>query len=190
MPPAHRRRPYRPETLSNYFDYSPVLDLSQCTRKFSITTSTASRPAPLTPMRRNCSSASSTRSACARSVVALPSQLGRRRCRTHDARPPPPSASCIPFVSKTQGQGRHLLRAGRLCRTKDSGKVEACGVFACCIEGGYFAQEFEDAHDDYSSIMVKALGDRFAEALAEYTHARVRRNPGATPSMKPSTTSV
>ena len=59
---------------------------------------------------------------------------------------------------------------------KESGKVDACGAFACCIEGvDDFAQEFEDVHDDYSSIMVKALGDRFAEALAEYTHAQVRK---------------
>ena len=56
---------------------------------------------------------------------------------------------------------------------KESGQVDTCGAFACCIEGvDTFAQEFEDAHDDYSSIMVKAIGDRFAEALAEYTHAR------------------
>ncbi|MGB0415397.1 MAG: methionine synthase [Coraliomargarita sp.] len=59
---------------------------------------------------------------------------------------------------------------------KESGKIDACGAFAVCIEGvDTFAQEFEDAHDDYSSIMVKALGDRYAEALAEYTHAKVRK---------------
>lgn len=59
---------------------------------------------------------------------------------------------------------------------KESGKVDTCGAFAVCIEGvDTFAKEFEDAHDDYSSIMVKALGDRFAEALAEYTHAKVRK---------------
>ena len=59
---------------------------------------------------------------------------------------------------------------------KDSGQVDACGAFVACIEGvEAFAQEFEDAHDDYSSIMVKAIGDRFAEALAEYTHQRVRK---------------
>jgi len=34
---------------------------------------------------------------------------------------------------------------------------------------------FADRNDDYSSIIVKALADRFAEALAEYTHMRVRR---------------
>ena len=37
------------------------------------------------------------------------------------------------------------------------------------------AKRFEHANDDYSSIMVKALADRFAEALAEAMHARVRR---------------
>jgi len=37
------------------------------------------------------------------------------------------------------------------------------------------ARRFEHANDDYSSIMVKALADRFAEGLAEATHARVRR---------------
>jgi 5-methyltetrahydrofolate--homocysteine methyltransferase len=34
---------------------------------------------------------------------------------------------------------------------------------------------FERGHDDYSSIMLKALADRFAEAAAEHFHERVRR---------------
>ena len=59
---------------------------------------------------------------------------------------------------------------------KESGQVDTCGAFTCCIEGvDTFAQELEEAHDDYGAIMVKAIGDRFAEALAEYTHARVRK---------------
>jgi 5-methyltetrahydrofolate--homocysteine methyltransferase len=37
------------------------------------------------------------------------------------------------------------------------------------------AADFERAHDDYSSIMLKALADRLAEAAAEYLHAEVRR---------------
>jgi 5-methyltetrahydrofolate--homocysteine methyltransferase len=36
--------------------------------------------------------------------------------------------------------------------------------------------EFEKDHDDYKSIMVKALADRLAEAFAEMLHARVRRD--------------
>ena len=59
---------------------------------------------------------------------------------------------------------------------KDSGQVDACGAFVASIHGvDAFAKEFEDAQDDYSSIMVKAIGDRFAEALAEYTHQKVRK---------------
>ena len=59
---------------------------------------------------------------------------------------------------------------------KSGGQPDACGAFVACIEGvDAFAQSFEAQQDDYSSIMVKALGDRFAEALAEYTHERVRK---------------
>jgi len=36
--------------------------------------------------------------------------------------------------------------------------------------------KFEKDHDDYSSIMLKALADRLAEALAEYMHKEVRTN--------------
>jgi 5-methyltetrahydrofolate--homocysteine methyltransferase len=36
-------------------------------------------------------------------------------------------------------------------------------------------ERFEKAHDDYSSIILKALADRLAEALAEYMHQRTRR---------------
>jgi 5-methyltetrahydrofolate--homocysteine methyltransferase len=59
---------------------------------------------------------------------------------------------------------------------KETDRKDACGAFVSCIEGvDAFAKEFEDAGDDYSSIMVKAIGDRFAEALAEYSHQRVRK---------------
>jgi 5-methyltetrahydrofolate--homocysteine methyltransferase len=37
-------------------------------------------------------------------------------------------------------------------------------------------KKFEQAHDDYHAIMLKALADRLAEAMAEYVHARVRRH--------------
>jgi 5-methyltetrahydrofolate--homocysteine methyltransferase len=35
--------------------------------------------------------------------------------------------------------------------------------------------KFEAAHDDYSSLMLKALADRLAEGLAEYVHLKIRR---------------
>ena len=42
-------------------------------------------------------------------------------------------------------------------------------------EADGIAADFAKKGDDYSSIMVKALADRFAEAMAEYMHERVRR---------------
>ena len=59
---------------------------------------------------------------------------------------------------------------------RDSDRLDACGAFICCIENvDTFAQQFEDDKDDYTSILVKALGDRMAEALTEYTHECVRK---------------
>ena len=58
---------------------------------------------------------------------------------------------------------------------RELGVTDYVGGFAVVCHGvEAFAKEFEDAGDDYSSIMVKALGDRFAEALAEYLHKKVR----------------
>ena len=48
-------------------------------------------------------------------------------------------------------------------------------VVTAGVEDELIARRFEHANDDYSSILVKALGDRLAEAFAEAMHARVRR---------------
>ncbi len=60
---------------------------------------------------------------------------------------------------------------------KDSGKPDYMGCF--CVTTGFGvdekAAEFEQQLDDYNSILVKALGDRLAEAFAEYLHLKVRR---------------
>ena len=60
---------------------------------------------------------------------------------------------------------------------KDSGKQDYMGCF--CVTTGFGvdekAVEFEKQLDDYNSIMVKALGDRLAEAFAEYLHLKVRK---------------
>ena len=40
---------------------------------------------------------------------------------------------------------------------------------------GELVRRFENDHDDYNAIMVKALADRLAEALAEKTHLEARR---------------
>ena len=60
---------------------------------------------------------------------------------------------------------------------KSSGKADYLGAFAVTAgtwEDG-LAKEFEDDGDDYNSIMVKSLADRFAEAFAEYLHKKVRK---------------
>jgi len=56
------------------------------------------------------------------------------------------------------------------------GTQDYIGLFAVTAGLGIEKHEkrFEDAHDDYSSIMLKALADRLAEAFAEYMHERVR----------------
>ncbi len=63
---------------------------------------------------------------------------------------------------------------------KQSGRVDYCGGFAVTAGHGVeaFAQEFRDRHDDYGAIMVQALGDRLAEAMAEYFHQRARQACG------------
>ncbi|MGO8797530.1 MAG: methionine synthase [Roseiarcus sp.] len=59
----------------------------------------------------------------------------------------------------------------------DSGKPDYVGAFVVTsgLEEDAIAKRFALANDDYSSILTKALADRFAEALAEALHARVRR---------------
>jgi 5-methyltetrahydrofolate--homocysteine methyltransferase len=59
----------------------------------------------------------------------------------------------------------------------DSGKTDYIGTFAVTAGLGLesIVEEFEDANDDFSAIMVKILADRLAEAFAEYLHYRVRK---------------
>ncbi|MES9962645.1 MAG: vitamin B12 dependent-methionine synthase activation domain-containing protein, partial [Candidatus Sedimenticola sp. 20ELBAFRAG] len=60
---------------------------------------------------------------------------------------------------------------------KDSGIADYIGGFACTAGLGIDEKlaEFEKDHDDYSSIMLKALADRLAEALTEWLHLMARK---------------
>lgn len=60
---------------------------------------------------------------------------------------------------------------------KSSHKADYIGGFAVTagIGAEALAKAYEEQHDDYSSIMVKALADRLAEAFAEHMHERVRK---------------
>jgi 5-methyltetrahydrofolate--homocysteine methyltransferase len=59
----------------------------------------------------------------------------------------------------------------------EAGRRDYVGAFAVTAGLGIepHVAAFESAHDDYSSIMLKAIADRLAEAGAEYLHAKVRR---------------
>ena len=76
---------------------------------------------------------------------------------------------------KAQGQPHECL--ADYVAPKSSGVRDYFGAFA--VTAGIGIEEhvarFEKAHDDYSSIMLKALADRFAEASAEHFHERMRR---------------
>ena len=60
---------------------------------------------------------------------------------------------------------------------KETGRADYMGGFAVTAGIGIekMIEQFDADHDDYSSIMVKALADRLAEAFAERLHERVRR---------------
>lgn len=72
-------------------------------------------------------------------------------------------------------QGLHNLCLADFVAPKASAARDHVGGFAVVCDGvDDFAHTFEEKGDDFSSIMVKALGDRFAEALAEWVHKEVR----------------
>jgi len=74
--------------------------------------------------------------------------------------------------------GRPNLCLSDYVAPKESGLKDWIGGFAVTAgpEPDRIADRFAQDNRDFDAIMVKALGDRFAEALAEYLHKRVRRN--------------
>lgn len=78
-------------------------------------------------------------------------------------------------------QGQKDFRSlGDYIAPADSGRQDYIGAFA--VTTGFGCDElcakFDQAHDDYQSIMSKALADRLAEAFAECLHQRVRAEWG------------
>jgi 5-methyltetrahydrofolate--homocysteine methyltransferase len=87
-------------------------------------------------------------------------------CRLHHLRQQKP---------KPAGQPHYAL--SDFVAPRDSGVKDWIGAFAVTTGIGLDdkVREFEARQDDYSSIMLKALADRLAEALAERMHERARR---------------
>jgi 5-methyltetrahydrofolate--homocysteine methyltransferase len=93
----------------------------------------------------------------------------------------PPSGAGGAFLTlRQQSQktaGAPNIALADFIAPKDSGVQDYIGCF--CVTTGFGvdekATEFENQLDDYNSILVKALGDRLAEAFAEYLHLKVRK---------------
>ncbi|MGP8123344.1 MAG: methionine synthase [Xanthobacteraceae bacterium] len=74
-------------------------------------------------------------------------------------------------------EGRHNVALSDFIAPQGSGVADYIGGFVVTAGIGedVVADRFKQANDDYSSILVKALADRLAEALAERMHQRVRK---------------
>lgn len=75
-----------------------------------------------------------------------------------------------------RSKGKDYFALSDFIAPKSTGKTDYMGAF--CVTTGFgtdeLSSEYEKANDDYNSIMVKALADRFAEAYAEFLHKKVR----------------
>lgn len=86
------------------------------------------------------------------------------------------------FISLRQqakkSDGKEYLALADFVAPQDTGLQDYMGCF--CVTAGFGADELAEVYvgqnDDYNSIMVKALADRFAEAFAEYLHFRIRKD--------------
>jgi 5-methyltetrahydrofolate--homocysteine methyltransferase len=79
-------------------------------------------------------------------------------------------------------QQKKSARAKNMCLSdflmpKSEGRTDYMGGFAVTAGLGIepYIEQFEKDHDDYNSILLKALADRFAEAATEMMHEKVRR---------------
>ena len=81
-------------------------------------------------------------------------------------------------IRKAQGENNYAL--ADFVAPKSYGRPDYIGAFAVTAGVGLpeICARFESEHDDYNSIMAKALADRLAEAFAECLHKRVREEWG------------
>nr|WP_199162467.1 methionine synthase [Elizabethkingia sp. ASV34] len=76
-----------------------------------------------------------------------------------------------------KSEGKEYLALADFIAPKETGIQDYIGCF--CVTAGFGADEvaakYNEENDDYNSIMVKALADRFAEAYAEFLHYKIRK---------------
>ena len=78
-------------------------------------------------------------------------------------------------VIKTGGSPTPNFALSDFTAPASSGRADWVGGFVVTIHGAdEYAKTYDDQQDPYSSIIVKALADRFAEAFAEWLHQRAR----------------
>jgi 5-methyltetrahydrofolate--homocysteine methyltransferase len=81
---------------------------------------------------------------------------------------------CFPMLR--QQTLKHAEEPNRSLADYVAPEGDHLGAFAVSIQGAdTLARSYEEAGDDYRSIMVKALADRLAEAFAEWVHLAARR---------------
>lgn len=83
------------------------------------------------------------------------------------------------FLRQQGKKGKNIpnLSLADFVAPKSAGRQDYMGGFAVTAGLGIekLLEAYEKDHDDYNSIMVKAIADRLAEAFAELMHARVRK---------------
>ncbi|MES1915072.1 MAG: hypothetical protein MHM6MM_007070, partial [Cercozoa sp. M6MM] len=85
-------------------------------------------------------------------------------------------ATLFGLRQQAEMESDHFAALGDLVAPAGSGVEDWVGMFACTAGLGCqeLVKQFEGAHDDYNALLVKALADRLAEALAERLHRLVR----------------
>ena len=73
-------------------------------------------------------------------------------------------------------EGKPNIALADFVAPASTGVTDHIGCFAVTAGIGLdqLVQQYDESHDTYSSILAKAIGDRFAEAFAEYLHREVR----------------
>jgi 5-methyltetrahydrofolate--homocysteine methyltransferase len=84
---------------------------------------------------------------------------------------------CFLRQQKARPEGKPNRCLADFIAPEDSGIEDHIGLFAVTTGLGIdrHVQAFEENHDDYSAILLKALADRLAEAFTECMHRKVRR---------------